>query len=74
MIISEAFRRQLKDMLAENPLKDKEMRRVEGLGALYISLVSEDKAVSGYEFLYSYTIDDQVYKFYTELVPLGSSD
>jgi hypothetical protein len=65
MIISEAYGVKLKKLLGQNPLEADELRRVKGMGALYISLVSKEHVQEGYEFLYSYRIEDKLYNFYS---------
>ncbi len=68
MILSEVFKEQLTVSLMQQPLSEKEVRRLEGLGELYISLIAEENMQSGeYEFLYSYRIDDALYNFYSRL-------
>ncbi len=68
MILSETLKLRLKDLLAKNPLKHDEMRRIEGLGELYLSLVPEENIQSGeYTFVSSYRIGGIVYNFYSGL-------
>jgi len=51
--------------LAESLLGEGEMRKVEGMGALFISRVLPEKGRDGYTWLYSLEIDGITYHFYS---------
>jgi hypothetical protein len=63
MIPTMQMQQNLKDLLNNTPLQKGELRRIEGMGGLYVSL-SREIEEEGYEFMYSLGIDDVVYYFF----------
>jgi hypothetical protein len=67
MFITGTHAERLRSEFAERPLRDDELRRVRGLGELYVALKSVHESVhvgDEYEFVYSLFIDDVEYAFY----------
>jgi len=63
-MISEQMLEKIKKQLTESPLTDAdELRRVEGMGHLYMSLSLDHADECSY--LYSITIDETKYYFFT---------
>jgi hypothetical protein len=63
MFITATHAERLRSEFAERPLRDAELRRVRGLGELYVALKSVHLG-DEYEFVYSLFIDDVEYAFY----------
>ena len=63
MIPTPQMQQNLKDLFAASPLQEGELRRIEGMGGLYVSLSREIKE-EGYEFMYSLGIDGIVHYFF----------
>ncbi len=63
MIPTLQMQQNLKTLLTTTPLQEGELRRIEGMGGLYVSL-SREINEKGYEFMYSLGIDDVVYYFF----------
>lgn len=66
MIPTLQMQQHLKDLLSQSPLETGEIRRIEGMGELYVSL-SSDLNKGEYEYLYSLGIDDVVVYFYARM-------
>jgi hypothetical protein len=60
MIPTQHMQQMIKDQLAASPLSDGEIRRIEGMGELYVSFSRDaDKAHREYTYMYSLSIDDK---------------
>lgn len=62
MIPTPQMQRLIRDQLRENPLKGDEVRRVEGMGRLYVSL--DRTHAEDCLFLYTFEIDGTEYHFF----------
>lgn len=67
MILSSTHIERIRKSLQENPLQQNDVRRIEGLGELYLSF--SDHLLDGdlYTELYKLNIDDVSYTFYSKL-------
>lgn len=66
MIPSPQMQQQLKTLFETDPLEVDELRRIEGMGELYVSL-SRDQECDGCAYLYSLAINDIQYFFFGKL-------
>jgi hypothetical protein len=64
MNFSRQLQRQLVDELRDKPLDEGEIRRVEGMGNLHVSLQRE--APDGYYFRYTLAIEGTDYHFFSK--------
>lgn len=62
MILSTQMQEEIKQRLAASPLYDGEIRRIDGMGDLYVSLTREMH--EPYYFQYTLRIDDTPYHFF----------
>lgn len=68
MIPTLQMQQNLKELLTNTPLQEGELRRIEGMGGLHVSL-SREIDEEGYEFMYSLGIDGVVYYFFGRIKP-----
>gem|GEM_PF-6445296 len=52
--------------LKDNPLSDRELRRINGLGELYVSR-EKDAKNNGYEYLYTLPLFGRPYYFFSRI-------
>jgi hypothetical protein len=57
----------LREQLTASPLKSGEIRRIEGMGELYVSTTKEMENAHEYTFMYSLYIDEIPYYFFSKL-------
>ena len=68
MIPTQPMQQLIKDQLTASPLSEGEIRRIEGMGELYVSLSRDtDKRHHEYTFMYSLTIDSTQFYFFSRL-------
>lgn len=68
MTISSVFAKELRDNVKGNPLETEEVRRVVGLGELYMAF-SGTAVGPEYNYMYELIIDNVRYAFYSKLHP-----
>lgn len=68
MIFSKFFLEKLRDGVRSNPLDPEEVRRIVGMGAMYIA-ISGATVDTKYTKLYELIIDNISYSFYKKLQP-----
>ncbi len=64
--ISEELNTRFFNIVRFEPLNPTEVRRIEGVGGLYISKISKENSPSEYVYLYSIEIDDCSYFLYAK--------
>ena len=76
MQLSDVHQRRLLDEFTNNPLQEGEVRRVVGLGQLYVALPATVPSQEGYRFarLYSLRFDGVEHVFYARLDANEASD
>lgn len=69
MFISVSHAERLRDEVRQQPLEQGEIRRIKGLGNLYMALVTTEVDSTKYKEMYSLFIDDVEYIFYGQTKP-----
>lgn len=68
MIPTQPMQQLIKDQMTATPLAEGEIRRIEGMGELYVSLTRDiDKRHHEYTYMYSLTIDNKKFYFFSRL-------
>jgi hypothetical protein len=68
MIPTQPMQQLIKNQMTAFPLTDGEIRRIEGMGELYVSLTRDvDKRHHEYTYMYSLIIDGKKFYFFSRL-------
>jgi hypothetical protein len=66
MFITASHAERIRDEMRNDPMQEGEIRRVKGLGNLFVAISSTSVEAQEYTRIYTLFIDDVEYSFYTQ--------